>query len=66
MLDGLAARLLVRDAGPYHLVFQRISEQVGVIAPVGHRVSSLGGPVEMLVHSGLSSIDIMLSGAGRR
>jgi hypothetical protein len=29
-------------------------------------VPSLGGPVEMLVHSGLWSIDIMLSGAGRR
>ena len=35
VLDGLAARFSVRDAVPYTLVFQRISEPVSTIAPVG-------------------------------
>lgn len=63
MPDGFAAWLLARDAGPYFLVFLRIAEPVGVIAPVGQSVPSLGGPVHMLVPSSLWSISIMLSGA---
>jgi hypothetical protein len=63
MPDGFAAWLLARDAGPYLLVFLRIAEPVGVIAPVGQSVPSLGGPVHMLVPSSLWSITIMLSGA---
>ncbi len=63
MPDEFAAWLLARDAGPYFLVFLRIAEPVGVIAPVGQNVPSLGGPVDMLVPSSLWSISIMLSGA---
>ena len=41
MLDGLGARLPARDAGLYPLVFQRISEPVGIIAPVGQQLVRL-------------------------
>jgi hypothetical protein len=35
LLGGFAARLSTGDAGLYPLVFQRISEPVGIMAPVG-------------------------------
>jgi hypothetical protein len=37
VLDGLVARLPSADAGLYPLVFQRISEPVGIMAPVGQQ-----------------------------
>ncbi len=37
VLDGFAAQLPARDAGPYPLAFQRIPEPVGIITPVGQQ-----------------------------
>jgi hypothetical protein len=53
VLDGLSARLPVGDAGLYPLVFQRISEPVGDVAPVGQQLFRRGQAAE---HGSCTSI----------
>jgi hypothetical protein len=53
MLDGFAARLPTRDAGLYSLVFQGISEPIGIIAPVSQQPFSFGQAAQQRCRTGV-------------